>query len=216
MARARYRTRWIALAIAASLVAGWAAFSDPVSRWAGFTDMPAGQGPSSPLRAAYPVAMELPDLAFAGDAQVGKSPSAQEAQRGDTPELAAKHPEAPVQTMPRAIPPGPASAPLLPARFNVADFGTSALDDGGQIRTTKPVFVAGNRVGTIELAVGRGASVSLDPGALAALVADRAPPLTAALARTDGNRVTLSALRTRAVSIRYDPVADALLIETQP
>lgn len=160
--------------------------------------------------------MELPEVAFARKAPVGERPLKQEAQREENPEMTFERPSVSVVKVPRAISPGPSAARSALGRFNVADFGTSALDDGDQVRTTKPVFVAGNRVGTIELAVGRGASVSLDPGALAALVGDRAPPLTAALARVDANRVTLSALRTRAVSIRYDPVADALLIETQP
>lgn len=160
--------------------------------------------------------MELPEVALARSAPVGKSLLAQESQREDASELAAKGPVALAEAMPRAMSPGPATMPLPPTRFNVADFGASALDEGGQVRTVKPVVVSGSRVGTIELAVGRGASVSLDPRALAALVADTAPALTAALARAEGDRVTLSALRNRAVSIRYDPVADALLIDTRP
>lgn len=160
--------------------------------------------------------MELPKAAFVGNSSVEERLLAQEARRDDTLDMTEEPPGVPVLKVPRAISPGPSAAPSAPGRFNVTDFGSSALDEGGQVRTTKPVFVAGNRVGTIELAVGRGASVSLDPRALAVLVAGRAPALTAALARTEGDRVALSALRNRAVSIRYDPVADALLIETQP
>jgi hypothetical protein len=216
MARAHNLTRWTALVFAASLVAGWAALSSPARRWASFADTPTGQGQAGSRRAPYPVAMKLPEVAFAGNSSVDERPLTQEARRDDTSEMTVERPAVPVAKVPRAISPGSSAASSAPGRFMVTDFGSSALDEGGQVRTTKPVFVAGNRVGTIELSVGRGASVSLDPRALAALVADTAPALTAALERAEGDRVALSALRNRAVSIRYDPVADALLIETQP
>lgn len=75
------------------------------------------------------------------------------------------------------------------------------------------MILGGNRLGTLELAVGQGASVSVDRRALASLLAARAPALTEALARKKDDRVTLNSLRTRDVAIRYDPLVDALVIE---
>ncbi|MGN3975488.1 hypothetical protein [Tsuneonella sp. SYSU-LHT278] len=104
----------------------------------------------------------------------------------------------------------------IPPGFDIRNFGSGGAAEGGIVaRTTKPVFLGGRSLGAIELAVGQGASISVDRRALSALLADRAPTLSAALERETSDMVTLDALRTRDVAIRYDPLRDALLIDTR-
>lgn len=107
-------------------------------------------------------------------------------------------------------------AARIPPGFDIRNFGTGGATEGGEmVRTTKAVILGGNPLGAIELAVGQGASVSVDRKALTALLGDKAPALSAALEREKSDLVTLETLRTRDVAIRYDPIRDALVIDTR-
>lgn len=209
-------TAWVAVVIPLSLLAAWVVSGNPTTSWAEFARAPSDRRPSEMPRSGYPVSMELPKPVRAERAPFnGSSPDRQSSltERGETSDARLGQPAA---EAPRTQAPAAGGRLLVPVDFNVADFGTSAaLEESGRVRTTKPVVIAGNRIGVIELMVGRGASVSVDRRALAALVGDKAPELTAALSRTEGELVTLDALRNRQVAIRYDPLTDTLVIESR-
>lgn len=162
----------------------------------------------------YPVWMELPRLSTV------EAESVERLEGEPTNELLALDSEAAEQVVGTdQSSPGGASTKspgglVQPLEFNVTDFGMAAsLDEGGKIRTSKPVMLAGNRLGTIELAVGQGASVSIDRKSMANLIGDKSPALASTLTRLAGDRVTLEELRSRDVAVRYDPLADVLVIE---
>lgn len=162
----------------------------------------------------YPVWMELPRLSSV------EAESAERLEGEPTSELLALDSEAAEQvvgTDQTSTGGASTSSPgglVQPLRFNVTDFGMAAsLDEGGKIRTSKPVMLAGNRLGTIELAVGQGASVSIDRKSMADLIGDKSPALASTLTRLAGDRVTLEELRSSDVAVRYDPLADVLVIE---
>lgn len=162
----------------------------------------------------YPVWMELPRLSSV------EAESVERLEGEPTNELLALDSEAAEQVVgtDQSSPGGAStSSPgglVQPLEFNVTDFGMAAsLDEGGKIRTSKPVMLAGNRLGTIELAVGQGASVSIDRKSMANLIGDKSPALASTLTRLAGDRVTLEELRSRDVAVRYDPLADVLVIE---
>lgn len=103
----------------------------------------------------------------------------------------------------------------LPEAFDIRDFGSAGVPEGKDVLlAAKPVVLRGERLGAVELAVGKGASVAIDRRALADLLGDRAPALSASLERETTDQVPLSALRSSEVAIRYDPIADAIVIET--
>jgi hypothetical protein len=201
-------------------VGAWAASAAPPFPWSGLigTD---GDFFQAPIQTGYPIRLELPvaipvspivsaSLPVTG----GQSPvEPTDLASPAPPETEALASSSKLET--HRAPTGLRGS-MVAVAFNISEFGQSAaLDEDGKIRTSKPVYLAGNRLGAIELAVGQGASVSVDRDDLAALVGDRAPTLTDALSRLTGERVTLDALRTRDVAIRYDPLTDALVIDTK-
>lgn len=117
----------------------------------------------------------------------------------------------PVKAGPPALP--TARDGLLPARFDIATFGRTVTDADTEFRTRKSLIVGGERVGALELAMGQGSIVSVDRAELAGLLGDRAPELSATLARLGTDRVTFDTLRTREIQIRYDALTDAVVIE---
>ena len=108
---------------------------------------------------------------------------------------------------------------LVPLAFDLARYGAQAEaaspGTAGGLRDNKQLVVGGTKVGSIALVVGEGATVSVDRQALLSLVGDRDPALAASLARVPGDQVTFEALRSRDVAIRYDPLADTVVIESK-
>lgn len=103
---------------------------------------------------------------------------------------------------------------LLDVQFDIATFGKVAPPSGGRtIRTSKSLNHGGSRVGSVDLALGQGSVVSVDRQALQTLVGDKDENLAAALAGMEGEMVSFDALRDRGVRIRYDPLADAVVID---
>jgi hypothetical protein len=206
----------VALAIVLILLAAGAVHTNRAPSWADFVGRPGDVPQPNALRGSnYPLSMELPDAErLASNSAGGRSPAGTSAPSEPVEETGSQLTQPPAE-LARARGPATARQSLLPVDFDVADFGDSAaVDEGGKVRTSKSVILGGSRLGTIELAVGRGASVSVDRRVLTALVGDKAPELTAALSRVAGDRVTLDSLRNREVAIRYDPVADALVIDS--
>ena len=170
----------------------------------------------------YPIRMELPPLQAAVDAAA--SPSAQPGLTATLPSAAAERVEDWIMGEPRlAAKPiaAPFQAPaedkpaLIPTRFDIATFGHTATEADTEFRARKPLIVSGERVGAVELAMGQGSIVSVDRAELAGLLGDRAPELSAALARLGTERVTFDTLRTREIRIRYDALSDAVVIESR-
>lgn len=103
---------------------------------------------------------------------------------------------------------------LLDMDFDIATFGKEAPAIGSRtIRTSKPLNHGGNRVGSVDLALGQGSVVSVDRHALQTLVAGKDDKIAAALAAMEGEMVSFDALRDRGIRIRYDPLADAVVID---
>ncbi len=211
--------RVAAIAGIAAIVAVWGVYEGGLAGW---SESGSGvhrismQSPTEhpyPLRNALPPAMPVESTE---DAEPTQPPSALQ-REGPAP------PEPAVAAATRAsevAPEQPAQATILPAEtkrpevFDIRQFGSGGtLDAKDVILATKPVILGRDRLGSVELAVGKGASVSIDRRELARLLGDRAPSLSASLERETGARVPLSALRTREVAIRYDPIADAVVIE---
>ena len=109
-----------------------------------------------------------------------------------------------------------ASPGLVSIDFDLGQYGRSAVPDPGKgLHDSKPVIVGGQRVGNIALVIGDGATVSVDRSSLLALVGTRDPALADSLGRVSGDLVTFESLRSRDVAIRYDPLADAVVIESK-
>lgn len=201
------------LALAAGLATALAVNAEPpssVTRFLADRDLYS----ISLVRGDYPVWMELPELS---SPETSSKQDSGEVPADDLiePELAAMEEAVDVGERPEMANVGNSTGRMVaPLKFSVTDFGMAAsVDVSGKIRTSKPVMLAGNRLGTIELAVGQGASVSIDRQSLADLVGDRSPALASTLTRLEGDRVTLEEIRSREVAVRYDPLADALIIE---
>lgn len=103
---------------------------------------------------------------------------------------------------------------LLKVDFDIATYGRVAPSGETGLRDSKAVILDGARLGQVDLSLGQGSVVSVDRRGLAELVRKRDPQLSAALEEIAGERITLDALRDRRVRVRYDPISDALLIET--
>ncbi|MCT2558921.1 hypothetical protein N0B51_08010 [Tsuneonella sp. YG55] len=211
----------VALAAGMALAAAWAVRAGAMPDWSAPPGVRGADWKGPGAERPYPLRLALPP-------PVGTDAPPQEARNLSEAAGKPQGPQMPGQ--PEAVEPARAvpitgtsarvasrSEPQrIPGGFDIRDFGTGGASDGSNlVMTTKPVILGGSRLGAIELAVGRGASVSLDRRALSALLADRAPELSAALDRETSDRVTLDALRTRDVAIRYDPLRDALVIETR-
>jgi hypothetical protein len=209
-----------ALAATTALAAAWAVHAGTLPDWAGPSGIRGADANPDEADRPYPLRLALPP-----SAPVAKPFAVEETLPSDAFDLAdaaveGKESEDLPEARAQGGPARTAAAKPLPARippgFDIRNFGTGGAAEGGElVRTTKPVILGGNALGAIELAVGQGASVSVDRRALTALLADRAPALTAALEREKSDRVTLDTLRTRDVAIRYDPLRDALVIDTR-
>lgn len=102
---------------------------------------------------------------------------------------------------------------LLDMKFDIATFGKLVSASDGTLRTSKPLSHGGKRVGSIDLALGHGSTVAVDRRALETLVGAEDAKVAAALAGMDGEMVSFDALRDRGIRIRYDALADAVVIE---
>ena len=176
----------------------------------------------------YPVRIELPVSTAAADAARGPAsiadpsvvdtlPEIESAIERvdqwtmDEPKLAAlSPPRSDVSAPVRSARPG-----VVSARFEIATFGRVATASDNEVRARKPLVVSGEKIGAIELAMGQGSIVSVDRQELSDLVGNRAPALSAALARLEGDRVTFDTVRTREIRIRYDALSDTVVIETR-
>jgi hypothetical protein len=209
------------LVTAAAFIGSWSAWtisSGQAERWTEILEASKFPSATKSKASSYPLAMEIPGAVPADSV----NPVAPASSPTPVPVSAALT-NAPtnIAIAPPVMPSGIGAVlpklngpPPSTARFDVTKFGnTGSLDESGAIKTSKPVILGGSRLGSIDLAVGRGASVSIDRNALAALVGDKVPALTATLSRAEGDRVPLEALRSRDVAIRYDPLADALVID---
>ncbi|MGX7952853.1 hypothetical protein ACWPM1_09840 [Tsuneonella sp. HG249] len=102
---------------------------------------------------------------------------------------------------------------VLGVIFDISTFGKGAGASGDRaVRVQKPLILSGSRLGSVELALGQGSIVSIDRQSLQTLVAGKDEEVTAALAGFQGERVTFDELRDRGIGIRYDPLADAVVI----
>jgi len=101
------------------------------------------------------------------------------------------------------------------ARFDIRAYGT-ALPAGrdGLLRSKKTVSLGGTRLGSVDLAMGRGSMVAVDRRALLALMMGRDERVATALTETDGELVSFDALRDRGVKIRYDALGDTIVIDS--
>ncbi|ANY20968.1 hypothetical protein A6F68_02472 [Tsuneonella dongtanensis] len=210
-----FATSLAGLAVAAASLAAWNANANPSATWGSHLlthrEMPVvGNGAGG-----YPIRLELPEptpvaLASTTSAEVSEEVPGTDQNLETEAEPTAVAPDGQQRGKP-ALGPGI----MLAFDFDIAQFGNGgALDEAGQIRTSKPVILAGNRLGAINLSVGKGASVSVDRQALATLVADKSPALSDRLSRLEGDQVTLDSLRSREVAVRYDALTDAIVIDT--
>lgn len=77
----------------------------------------------------------------------------------------------------------------------------------------KSVSLGGNALGTVELALGQGSVVAVGRRDLQSLVAGKDEGLSAALDGIEGDLVSFDTLRDRGVRIRYDALADMVVID---
>lgn len=224
-------TRSFYLSLAAAGVCGIIAtawvFLEPATRsWSGQASM--DHSASEPLMAVanYPVRIELPPSrnaeispgALGHPVRSGLESTILEPIRETVASWAFGEPrlaQAPQRVDPVKVAPASVTPRngLLPAKFDIATFGRTVTDADTEFRARKPLIVGGERIGALELAMGQGSIVSVDRAELAGLLGDRAPDLSAALARLGTERVTFDTLRTREIRIRYDALSDAVVIE---
>jgi hypothetical protein len=138
-------------------------------------------------------------------------------QNSDSSELAETTSEAAVTAPGEHLGPADdAKAPrsgLVALKFDIATFGKLTPAGDGTLRTSKPLSHGGKRVGSVDLALGHGSTVAVDRHALQSLVGVENEKVGAALAGLDGEMVSFDALRDRGVRIRYDALADAVVID---
>lgn len=121
----------------------------------------------------------------------------------------------------RASPPSEFTEAFAPStrmaaiRFDIRAFGKVApASDDRIVRASKTLRLGAQRLGSIDLALGQGSVVSVDRQALRALVANDDAQIASVLAGMDGEMITFDTLRDRGVRIRYDPLTDAVVLDS--
>lgn len=214
------RASWvIAVSLSAVLAAGaaaWATGYFPRITGVGAARQASGDAGQYPIRMTLPQARPFANKLEVVEALVVVSG---DEEKSDFAEQMGIDPDDARMALPR--PPGAPAATrsengLLTLDFDLSRYGASAqADASGGTRDTKQLIVGGQKVGAIPLLIGDGATVSVDRQTLLSLVGERDPALAASLARVPGEQVTFEALRSRDVAIRYDPLADTVVIETK-
>lgn len=195
-------------------VGAWALSVAPPASMAGLRSLVEAAPASRPGAPGYPIRLKLPRTS-----RLGAGAAASTEVEGATPPAGAAAQHA-ISTGDDADGPSEARAAapphsgLLDMHFDIATFGKVAPPGGGRtIRTSKALNHGGNRVGSVDLALGHGSVVSVDRQALQTLVAGEDERIAAALAGMEGEMVSFDALRDRGIRIRYDPLADAVVID---
>lgn len=172
--------------------------------------------PSSLRNSQYPIRLELPQPR--APARISSQADGRGTGTDDSSIAAKSLAPGPAQTdSSQAIPVQAATSgepALLGISFDVASFGRIAPQPvEGAVRTSKSLIHRGQRVGAIRLTLGPGSVVSVERGALRTLIADKDPRIAEAIASIDADTVPFDALRDRGVRIRYDALADAVVID---
>ncbi len=165
-----------------------------------------GSVPAYPVRVALPA----PHIVTSGEAAIAPGAPPRDLATG----LAVREAD---KIEPPGAPPPPSASPsragLLESDFSIAGFARGGSAPEGGVRASKTVRLGPVVLGSVELALGHGSVVMVERGGLQALLASKDARLAAALADLDGEMVPFDALRDRGVSIRYDPLADAVVID---
>lgn len=99
-------------------------------------------------------------------------------------------------------------------KFDISTFGrTAPAKSERSIVAEKAVSLGGKALGAVELSLGHGSVVAVGRRDLQSLVAGKDEGLSAALAAMEGDLVSFDALRDRGVRIRYDALADTVVID---
>ena len=201
MARTTKFTLWIAClaaVITGLFVSGLAAF--PITR----TIAETGDAP------AYPVRFEMPSPTKALWA-----PSIDVPQVTDVPlpETRASIDTSPgsQRTMVEAKPdilPG-----LIPVNFRLGGSTTKSSAGSDQlIQATMPVVYNNGSIGSVPIWIDPNGAITMDSGKLSRALASANGPLSEAIAGSGQERVSFSSLRSRGMTINYDPIGDRIVM----
>lgn len=224
------------LAVLVPVIVGagaWVGYADPFVAKTQLVSLPSASSSSDDSNPAYPVRLTLPwarpwasilatpseaHLLPAGPSDAPAELTASEAdvippEASDPPLAPSSDPAA--STIARGSSAAFASRSVLTDfKFDISTFDqTAPARSERSIVTKKAVSLGGNALGTVELALGHGSVVAVGRRDLQSLVAGRDEGLSATLATMEGDLVSFDALRDRGVRIRYDALADAVVIE---
>ena len=159
---------------------------------------------------AYPVRFEIPlstkaswtpsiDVPQATDISVPETEEPIEASPGPTPAMVKPKPD---------IMPG-----LIPVNFRLGGStnGTSAGSDQ-LIQVNMPVLYNNGLIGSVPIWIDPNGAITMDSDKLSRALAAANRPLSEALAGSGQERVSFSSLRSRGMTINYDPIGDQIVM----
>ena len=104
---------------------------------------------------------------------------------------------------------------LIPLRFQLGSSTGSARQSSSEpILIRKELLRNGVALGEVAVWIDPAGSIAIDSGDLARLLASSDKPLSEAIGQSGQDRTTFNSLRARGITIRYDPIADRVQINS--
>lgn len=173
---------------------------------------PPSFAPSYPVRFALPPTPASPAAPSPASATLPRAEPAAEGHLPVIPPTSLFSPKAPGEPTARAA--ESVKPALIASDFRIGDWSRAISAPSGAVRARKNVRLGSRALGSVGLALGQGSVVMIDRDELQALAAPVDAGLAAALAEIQGEMVSFDTLRDRGVGIRYDAIADAVVIES--
>lgn len=145
---------------------------------------------TEPVDPALPLASEAVAADYAGEADIAQ---------------AATPPSEP------PVPPAKPPVDMMSLKFDLAAFGSNAVETGGsEITVHKPIRMSGRRLGNAEIHVNRHSQLMISESALARLLSSAGINHALDPQAGRGAFISFSAARDQGYDLRYDPLTDTI------
>ena len=157
----------------------------------------------------YPVRFEIPPSSSESWTPSVETPEAEDASLAEVEEIA-----------PRETPAAPAAAPkphfilgMIPVNFRLGgSAGRAPASSDKLIPLSMPVVYNSGSIGAVPIWIDPGGAITMDSGKLSQALSEANAPLSEAIANSGQERVSFSSLRSRGMTINYDPIGNRIVM----